>query len=210
MKKKTFFIAFEGIDGSGKSTQIKKLYNKLIRKKISVHLTYEPTDGYIGKIIREIFLNQKQADEHTITALFLADRLEHILNPNNGILKYLNSKISVLCDRYYFSSYAYHSIHVEKDWVLNCNSKCKKFLQPDLTVFFDISVEESIKRIKKRNCNQEIYETEENLKKVRNNYLNFLKKFKYQEQIFYINASLNEEEVFLNLWNKINSIFILE
>lgn len=210
MYKKNFFIAFEGIDGSGKSTQIKKLYQKLTENKLNVHLTCEPTKEYIGKIIQEIFFKKKQANEHTIAALFLADRIEHILNPNNGILKYLQSNTSVLCDRYYFSSYAYHSVHVERNWILECNKKCREFLQPDLTVFFDVSIEESFKRIQKRNTHLEIYETKENLKEVRESYLASFELFKNEENILFIDANSSEENIFLNLWDKVSNIFSLK
>lgn len=207
--KNPFFIVFEGIDGSGKTTQIKKLYQKLIENKILVHLTSEPTNGFIGKVIRDIFLSNKKIDEHTFSALFLADRLDHILNPEYGILNSLNLNISVLCDRYYFSSYAYQSLYVDRDWLIKCNEKCKKLLEPHLTIFFDVSIEESIKRIKKRNQNIDYYETYDNLKKIRNNYFIFFKTLRNKKRIIFINANLSKEQVFVNLWIKITNFFKL-
>lgn len=208
--KKPFFIVFEGIDGSGKTTQIIKLYQKLIKKRLMVHLTAEPTNNFIGKIIKKIFLGKKKVDQHTFTALFLADRLEHILNPKYGILNLLKLNISVLCDRYYFSSYAYHSLYVESNWVIKCNEKCQQLLEPSLIVFFDVSIEESIKRINNRKKNIDYYETYDNLNKIRENYFFFLKKLKNKNKILFIDANLNKEEVFMNLWIKISNFLGLD
>lgn len=200
--KNPFFIVFEGIDGSGKTTQIKNLYEKLKQNNIPVYLTTEPTNGYIGSVIRDIFSGKKKADEHTIVALFLADRLEHILNSEDGLLRYLKSNISILCDRYYFSSYAYHSIHVNQNWIIECNNKCKEFLKPDLTIFFDITVEESLARIQKRSKNNDFYEIEDTLKKVQENYFKFFKLRQNEENIIFINANQNKKKVFLDLWKE--------
>ena len=83
------FIALEGIDGSGKSTQTKLLAAKLEAAGHKVHITFEPTDSPIGKIIRDIFNHRMEADHRTIAALFAADRLHHLLNKEDGILKML-------------------------------------------------------------------------------------------------------------------------
>ena len=205
--KKPFFITFEGIDGSGKTTQIKKIYKKLIKKKTHIHLTSEPTNGYIGKIIQEILLGIKKVDEHTLTTLFLSDRLEHILNPNYGILKYLKSNISILCDRYYFSSYAYHSSYVNQNWIIDCNKKCKEFLKPDLIFFLNISIEECLIRIKKRNKKYQFYEKKNFLTQIKENYLKAFNSFKEEENIFFINANQTEDKVFLDLWKIIKKKF---
>ena len=78
--KKNQFIAFEGIDGSGKSTQVKLLSYNLKNAGHKVYLTCEPTDRPIGKMIRDIFSHKMEADHRTIAALFVADRLDHLLN----------------------------------------------------------------------------------------------------------------------------------
>src|SRR5258706_10555535 len=85
--KKNYFIALEGIDGSGKSTQIKLLSGRLQQEGHKVYTTSEPTDSAIGSLIRSIFRGKLDADHKTIAALYLADRLDHLLNKTNGILK---------------------------------------------------------------------------------------------------------------------------
>ncbi|HAL81034.1 MAG TPA: dTMP kinase, partial [Mucilaginibacter sp.] len=113
--KKNLFIALEGIDGSGKSTQVKLLTEKLEQAGHKVYTTCEPTDSPIGKIIRDIFTHKMEADHRTIAGLFVADRLDHLLNKTNGIIKKLEEGYTVITDRYYFSSYAYQSTHMDLD-----------------------------------------------------------------------------------------------
>jgi dTMP kinase len=192
--KKNMFIAFEGIDGSGKSTQVNLLKDFLESKGHKVFTTCEPTSGPIGKMIRTIFSGQMPADQHTIAALFVADRLEHLLCPVEGILRKLADGFTVITDRYYFSSYAYHSAHVDMDWVLEINKKCTQLLRPDLNVFIDILPEESMERINKNRTSVEMYETLDNLTKVRELYFNAFEKMKDVEKVAVIKGKNTIEE----------------
>jgi len=171
MNNKGIFIAIEGTDGSGKSTQAKLLSNRLLAEGYKVHYTFEPTDGHVGKLLRSILKGEKSVCQETIAALFLADRLDHLLNPVNGIVKLIEEGYTVVTDRYYFSSYAYHSVYMDMEWVMACNSKCAAILRPHLNVFIDISPEVSMTRINANRETPELYETTEILTKVRNNYL---------------------------------------
>lgn len=89
MKKENLFIAVEGIDGSGKSTQVQLLKANLEEAGYKVYATNEPTNFEAGKLIRSIFNHRVNADQHTIAALFVADRLQHLLDKENGILAML-------------------------------------------------------------------------------------------------------------------------
>lgn len=100
--RKNLFIAFEGIDGSGKSTQVKLLVNKLKEEGHKVYCTSEPTGRQIGAMLRDIFQHKMEADHRTIAGLFIADRLDHLLNKSTGILKKLDEGYTVIIDRYYF------------------------------------------------------------------------------------------------------------
>ena len=73
------FIAFEGIDGSGKSTQIEYLTEKLKKENIYYYTTMEPTDSPIGSLIHQIMTGRVKTDNKVIAALFVADRLDHLL-----------------------------------------------------------------------------------------------------------------------------------
>jgi len=201
--KKNLFIALEGIDGSGKSTQLKLLKEKFEQAGHKVYTTCEPTDGPIGKIIRDIFTHKMEADHRTIAALFVADRLDHILNNTNGILKLLEDGYTVISDRYYFSSYAYQSAHVDLDWVIQANSLSAGLLRPDLNVYIDITPEQSIERIKNGRTTTELYETLENLQNVHHKYFEVMELLKDEEQVFITNGNRTPELISADIWKEI-------
>jgi dTMP kinase len=205
--KKNLFIAFEGIDGSGKSTQVKLLTEKLETAGIKVYTTCEPTDSPIGKIIRDIFSHKIEADHRTIAGLFVADRLDHLLNKTNGILKKLEEGYTVITDRYYFSSYAYQSTHMDLDWVIKANSLSANLLRPDLNIYIDISPELSIERLKKGRSTIELYETLENLQNVRNKYFEVMDLLKNEEKVLITNGNSSPEIISNEIWGKIANQF---
>src|SRR6187455_3052621 len=186
--KTNLFIAFEGIDGCGKSTQVKLLTESLKNAGHRVYSTYEPTDSPIGSVIRNIFKHRIEADHRTIAGLFVADRLDHLLNKTNGILKKIEEGFTVVTDRYYFSSYAYHGTHMSLDWVIEANSLCADLLRPDLTIFIDVPPEVCMKRLKEDRDMMELYETLDNLNKVREKYFESFEKLSGEEAIFIING----------------------
>ncbi|MFN4082377.1 MAG: dTMP kinase [Bacteroidia bacterium] len=203
---KTLFIAFEGIDGSGKSTQSKLLYEKMLNNNHKVFLTAEPTDRVIGKLIRDIFKGNINASQETIAALFAADRLDHLMNEENGMLKMKQNGNHVITDRYYFSSYAYHGTHVNMDWVIQCNTLAANMLKPDLTIFIDVEPDVCMERISQSRVNTELYETLDNLKNVRNKYFEAFEKLKLSENIFITNGNLSESQVAENVWNELSKL----
>ncbi len=182
--KKNLFIALEGIDGSGKSTQVKLLSESLSQAGHKVYTTFEPTKSEMGVMIRNIFSGKTEADQGTIAALFLADRFNHILNKTDGLLKKMEEGFTVITDRYYFSSYAYHGVHMPMNWVIDMNKPCAELLRPDMTVYIDILPEVSMNRITENRENTELYETLENLTAVRNKYLEAFEILKEEERIY--------------------------
>ncbi|KAA6322413.1 Thymidylate kinase [termite gut metagenome] len=206
MKRKNLFIAFEGIDGSGKSTQIKILTNRLKREGHNVYTTFEPTDSPIGSIIKNIFSRRIEADENTIAGLFVADRLDHLLNKTNGILKKLEEGYTVITDRYYFSSYAYHGVHVPLDWVIEANSLSAQLLRPDLNIYIDILSEISMKRLSEGRNIMDLYETGENLTKVRELYLEVIERLRSEEKIVIVDGNRTKDEIASDIWEALNLI----
>lgn len=192
---KNLFIALEGIDGSGKSTQAKLLTEYLQSRGHKVYTTCEPTEGPIGRMIREIFNHRMEGDQRTIAALFVADRLEHLLNKHNGIVKMMQDGYTVITDRYYFSSYAYHSVHMDMDWVIEANKLSAQILRPDLNIYIDISPEVSMTRIKKDRTSVEMYETLENQKLVYSKYSEAFEKQKAVEKVISINGNQSVEKI---------------
>jgi len=204
--KKNLFIAFEGIDGSGKSTQVKLLKEKLEAAGHKVYTTCEPTDAPPGKMIRDIFNHRIDGDHRTIAALFIADRLHHILNKTDGLLKMLEDGYTVITDRYYFSSYAYQSPHIDQNWVIQANSLAAGLLRPDLNIYIDISPEISIERLNKGRTSIELYETLDNLRPVRNKYLELIDLLKDEEKVFIANGDQNPEGIANDIWSNISAM----
>ncbi|MEI6899355.1 MAG: dTMP kinase [Bacteroidota bacterium] len=194
------FIALEGIDGSGKSSQMKILASKLTEVGHKVHTTFEPTDGMVGTIIRKILRGEMKADERTIAGLFVADRLDHLLNSETGILKKLSEGFVVVSDRYYFSSYAYHGTHMNMQWVIDSNAMSASILRPDVTIFLDLDPQNAMDRMKANRATSELYETLENLTNVRNKYFEAFEMLKDLEKIIIVdgNGSMDSiaEEIF--------------
>jgi dTMP kinase len=201
--KKNLFIAFEGIDGSGKSTQVKLLAEKLKDAGHKVYTTFEPTGSPVGSLIRNIFSHKMEADHRTIAALFVADRLDHLLNKTDGILKKMEEGYTVITDRYYFSSYAYHGTHMSMDWVIEANSLSVDLLRPDINVYIDISPELSMQRLMTGRSSVELYETIENLRSVREKYFEAFDFFKFKENVFITDGNRQPEEIALDIWNEI-------
>ncbi len=135
-------IAFEGIDGTGKSSQIEFLAAALRKMGQQVLCTREPTDGEYGRRIRELYVRRDQVSREEELELFLADRREHvaqIIQPS------LDRGQVVLTDRYYFSTVAYQGANgMDPDDILRQNDFAPR---PDLVLLIDLPVSESLRRI---------------------------------------------------------------
>lgn len=204
--RKNLFIAFEGIDGSGKSTQVKLLTEQLEKAGHKVYTTFEPTDSPIGKTIRDIFNRRMEADERVIAALFVADRLHHLLNSEEGIIKKLEDGFTVITDRYYLSSYAYHSVHMPMDRVIASNAICADLLRPDLHVYIDMPPEESMKRIGAGRETMEIYENLDNLRNVKRTYEEAIQCVKETERIFITKGDRSATSLAADIWSEVQGL----
>lgn len=205
--KKGKFIAFEGIDGSGKSTQIQLLADKLKDIGVYCYTTMEPTDSPIGSLIHQIMTGRIKTDNKVIAGLFVADRLDHLLNDVNGVLAKIMEGTTVITDRYYFSSYAYHSVDMPMDWVIQANAQSKEILQPTITIFIDVNPDNAIERIAKNRFHQELFEKKSRLIKVREKYLEAFTKLKNEENIIIIDGNRSQEEIAKDIWNAVRGYF---
>lgn len=200
MKRKNKFIAFEGIDGSGKSTQISLLAQRLQKEGHAVYQTFEPTDGPIGRMIRDVFAHKMQADHRTIAGLFVADRLHHLLEPDEGVLHQLEQGNHVLMDRYLFSSYAYQGAHVDLEWVISANAESARLLLPDLYIYIDISPQVALERLREGREELELFETLENLRKVHTIYMKILKRFGEEQEILIVDGNQPADDLAEIIW----------
>ena len=181
------FIVFEGTDGSGKSTQMKLLASYLASRGTEVYQTHEPTDSPFGALLHSCMTGETDADERAIAALFAADRLDHIENPRYGLRKKLEEGTTVLCDRYYFSSFAYNGGFVPLEWVIALNRPAMELMRPDMVVFIDIPAEDGMKRISRRS-ERERYESLERQRLIREKYFEVFDRFKEEENIFIVKS----------------------
>jgi len=205
--KKSHFIAFEGIDGSGKSTQSRILSEKLKKEGFKIYSTFEPTDSPIGSVIKNIFRHRIEADHRTIAGLYVADRLDHLLNKTNGILLKMDEGYTVVTDRYYFSSYAYQGTHMSLDWVIQANSLSAELLRPDLTIFIDVPPEVCMQRLSEGRDMIQLYESLDNLHNVRKKYFEAFDKLKDQENIFIVDGNRSFDAIANDVWNKVYPMF---
>ncbi len=206
--KRGAFIAFEGIDGSGKGTQIKRLKKRLEREGYPVFHTAEPNDSPIGSLIHQIMIGRVRTTNDVIAALFVADRLDHIENDVNGLLKFLNRGVNVISDRYYFSSYAYQSVDLPMDWIINANKPAASLLRPDATVFIDVDPEVTMARIEKNRMTKELFEETGRLVETRKRYFEAFEKLKDTEKVIIINGDREPDEIAGEIWEKIGGLFV--
>lgn len=194
MKKNNLFIVFEGIDGCGKSTQIKKLSKYLNSLNESNICTKEPTNSDIGGLIRtSIKKDNVQFLPLTQLFLFSADRVEHT--------KWIQNKIDdgnhVLCDRFIDSTIAYQgrTEQLEKA-ILDINSLAFNLIQPDIVFFIDVSVDIALQRIKNR-VETDCFENLNFLESVRQRYFSRIKSKALNYVI--INGEKTIEETFISI-----------
>jgi dTMP kinase len=156
-------IAIEGIDGTGKSTQLRLLTEELGRRGYEVVATREPTDGSSGRKIRELYLNRRHATPAEELALFMADRREHV---EEVIAPALAAGKIVLTDRYYFSTAAYQgAAGHDPEAILRENESFAP--EPDLVLLLELPPAMSIERIKSlRGEELNDFEQEHNLNRV--------------------------------------------
>jgi dTMP kinase len=155
-------IVFEGIDGTGKSTQLKILENFLLHEGYQVVTSKEPTEGVFGMQIRALYQNRGSVTLEEELELFINDRRQHV---KNLISPSMSRGSIVLSDRYFLSSAAYQgAAGLNPEVILSRNDFAPN---PDLALIFEIDAEESIRRItEKRGDVLNDFEQIESLKKV--------------------------------------------
>lgn len=201
------FIALEGIDGSGKSSQIGPLVRRLAGLSVPCRETREPTGGPVGSLIRQIFTGRVTADNRVIAALYAADRIDHLVNEVDGLLSALDQGITVVSDRYYFSSYAYHSVDADMDWVIQANALSAQLLRPTLTVFLDVPVETALARIRENRFVEEIFDGEDRLRRTRELYFQAFERLRDVERVAVVDGTGSQEQVGQRIWEAVAPYF---
>ena len=200
------FFALEGIDGSGKSTQLTLLARRLEEAGIPCLTTCEPTDRLIGRLLRQVLTGQVKCDSRVVAPLFAADRLDHLLNGENGLCQAVESGVTVLTDRYYFSSYAYQGVDFPLEWVIELNRPCAQLLRPSATIFIDVSPELALERIAQNRANVELFETRERLTRTRDQYFRAFELQKDAENIVIIPGGRDITAIAQDIWTSVTSL----
>jgi len=192
-------ITFEGIEGSGKSTQLNEVYKFLKKRKIKCIKTREPGGTRLAEKIRKIIIKDLKNNQDNLTELLLlfAARSNHFLK----IKKLIKKGYLVLCDRYIDSTYAYQHYEQGQDiklinFLQNLISK-KSF--PKITFFIDIPVKISKLRVKGRGRLDRFDQYgEKKLNKLRKSFINLTKK---HNRIIKIDGTKNKKDITIQIVN---------
>ena len=195
--RRGLLIVFEGIDGSGKSTQIAKLATYLQKQGYEVVCFQEPSQGKWGKLIREKARQVASLSPEEELRFFLLDRRENV---EKNLRPALNQKKIVLLDRYYFSTMAYQGARGLR--VEELKRRNEAFAPPpDLVFILLIEPREGLQRIKNRQRAELLFEEENYLRKVNRLYASFKGK-----NIIQLDASASPEEVFNQIKTHVHNL----
>ena len=198
--KKGIFISFEGIEGTGKTTQARLLSERLIREGYEVILTQEPGGTVIGNKIREILLHVDHREMSYMTELLLynAARAQHL---SEKILPAINEGKVVITDRFTDSTVAYQGYGrgIDISLIMSIDSVATGGIKPHLTILFDLDVEVGLKRNRGINKVDRLeLEDIEFHKRVREGYLHISEK--EPERVRIVDATMPVEEISEKVW----------
>lgn len=179
-------IVFEGLDGSGMTTQATLLRNHLISKGKETILTKEPTDGLLGGVLKSSLRDEWRTDPYTLQILFAADRSHHLVTEIEPAIK--KNKI-VICDRYILSSLVYGSLNVSVEILKQMNAH---FMKPHMTIIIDTHPKVCIERMKKARHHVELFEEEHKLTQIRQNLMALKRNF---PEVYIVDGNRKPEEI---------------
>jgi dTMP kinase len=194
------FVVIEGIDGSGTTTQVARLAERLKGKGRKVRTTREPSDGPIGTLVRQVLTGRivlpggRAPGWATMALLFAADRMDHV---ESAIEPFIAEGGVVLSDRYDASSLAYQSVSSGRggqatvEWIRSINRHAKR---PDLTIVLDIAPELAASRREARGEAAQLYEQNE-VQQALAHFYRDLAKHMQDDKIVLVDASGTIDEV---------------
>jgi dTMP kinase len=203
----TNFAVFEGGDGSGTTTQLSMLSERMKKtENPRLFSTFEPTGGQIGKIIRSALTKEAAFTPQTLAFLFAADRNEHIYGLD-GVLEHANRGELVVSDRYVLSSLVYQGIECGDELPVSLNSR---FPAPETLIFLDLDPETALERVKNR-ASLEIYEYLDFQVKVREKYKSLLGMYRDAGvKVETVDASQTATEVADKVWSIVSQMPIFK
>ena len=203
-RNKPLFIVFDGMDGTGKTTQMALLHRRLNEAGIPAVLTAEPSTSPDGLALRRALSGKEPSDNSRLAALFLLDRIGH----NHEIEGYLAEGKTVICDRYYYASMAYQGQGESFEWVADMNLNCPHIRRPDGCILLDMEPEDSMARIRAgRSADElEIYETVAQQQKIRERFRRVTEYLEGRDLILTVNAAGSVEEVAERIWEAYETV----
>ena len=201
---KSYFITFEGIDGSGKSTQAKLLIKKLGSSSIQTCFIREPGGTKISEEIRHVLLNKRDEDmiDRTEALLMCASRAQLT---KNIIIPELESGKWVIADRYSDSTLAYQGggRGIDLDWLIKLNEFATFGTVPDITFYIDIDAETGFQRRKNISADRIESAGIEFQDKIRIKYLEIIDYF--SERCVHVDGNLSIDAIFEIIWEEIKN-----
>lgn len=201
------FIVFEGLDGSGKGTQIRLLCEEFKRRGEAFQQTAEPTFSVTGGAIRDALNGNHPRHPAELAALFLTDRIYHNTGKFDGIELLLSQGKHVICDRYYYSSFAYQGTGCDMQWVMEMNLNCPNIRRPDLCIYLDVDPQRSKARVDGANKSLEIFEQDvAQITAIRNKFMKAFELLGDRETVVLIDADRPVDVVAADVWDAVRRI----
>jgi dTMP kinase len=196
------FVVFEGIDGTGTTTQLNRLSQRLEAMGLPYHASCEPTPGPVGALIRQALSGAFMARPETVARLFAADRGEHLYGPDGIVARTGRGQLAV-SDRYFFSSLAYQGLTCGNELPTLLNAP---FPLPELLLFFELDPEVAERRMAARKA-LDIYENLEFQRRVAGAYRTIVNSFEDSGMsIVRINASATPDDVESAVWAAVSPL----
>jgi dTMP kinase len=198
-------VVLEGIDGSGTTTQVARLADRLRTARVQVRATHEPSDGPVGTLVRQVLTGRiivpggRAPGWATMALLFAADRMDHV---ESEIEPFVSAGGVIVSDRYDASSLAYQSVSSGTEsrdaveWIRSLNRYVRR---PDLTIVLDLQPEEAAERRLRRGEAAQLYEQNE-VQRALSVFYRDLAKHMPQDRIVVIDGSGSIDEVHARVW----------
>ncbi len=183
-------IVLEGIDGAGTTTQTERLAASLEQDGHRVHVTREPSDGPVGRLLREMLAGEHAPLDATLMALlFAADRADHL---QREVEPALAAGAVVVSDRWYHSSLAYQGTEQDREWIREINKNARA---PELTLFLEVDPEVAARRRAAVGRDEEIYDRIEDQRRIAAGYRSVVATLSPTERIETVDGEQTPDEI---------------
>ncbi len=206
------FIVFEGIDGSGTTTQAAAIGKKFSEIGLPAHVTQEPSSGPVGSVIRQILTGRlmvRAAEAlmkptwRSMALLFAADREDHL---QSEMMPNLEEGVNIVCDRYVYSSVIYQSLSTgyegAEEWIKEINRFAR---EPDLVIYLRVDPEEALRRRIERDRKAELFDDPEFQQQLAEKYEKLSQMFP-GTPIVTVDANRSPEEVTKACWAEVEAL----